>query len=324
MTTPRRQHFVPKGYLRAFASPKGSEMVCVINVPDRRVFTTNMENVCVEKDYYAATLKDGSKTTELESHLAKLDGVFADIVRKIADGEELSASDRYDFSTFVATQHLRTPEMKEFASKAIGSFADHLAKVTASDPKHFHATWDAMVKATGFETDEDPEEIRQLMLSGEIKGEGTHAASVALGLAPLPDVAEICFRMKWTFFHTRIGNQFLTCDNPVGFFHPWLLTPGSPPPGLIHKDTNLHLPISPSVYAIGGQKMKHGYAELPKDKIREVNQFTVLRAERQIVLPYEDPALIRFAGKILDRKSQLQTETAPPVEGDEEWGGECF
>lgn len=318
MSTPRKHHIVPKGYLRGFAIPRGSESVCVFSVADHSVFTTNIDNVCAERDYYAASLEDGTKTTELESYLANLDDVFARILRKVANGKELSATDRYDFAAFVATQYLRTPHMKSFASSAIGSLTDHLMMVTASDPKRFHESWNAMVKDTGFTPEIDPEEIRMAALSGEFKAEGTHEASVAMALAPLNDITKICFRMKWTFFFTSQGSQFLTCDNPVGFFHPWLLTTDSPPPGLVHEDTNLHVPVSPSVYAIGGWKLKNGYAEIPRNKIREVNKFGVLRADRHVILPYNNPALIRFVVGVLEKKRELQSkaETAEDLSDD--------
>lgn len=102
---PRRQHLVPKSYMRLFA---GGEIVSVRR-RDGKAYPSHVRAVTVRNDFYSFTDHMDSVSPRLEHWFDKVvesRGVPA--LRKCAEGREVTDEDLYDLVVFIAAQLVRT------------------------------------------------------------------------------------------------------------------------------------------------------------------------------------------------------------------------
>lgn len=69
--TGKRQHYVPRFYLRRFADPKGQ--VTVFDRVSARGYRTSVANVAVESGFYDAYDEHGKRVTLAEETLALIE-----------------------------------------------------------------------------------------------------------------------------------------------------------------------------------------------------------------------------------------------------------
>lgn len=100
----RRNHVVPRGYLRGFADDHGML---------RREGTVNLVPVAhaaVVKNAYVVTLKDGTVTDAVERSLSTLETKVLPILRELPDHWPLARPDRVQVAEYLAVQMSRTPD----------------------------------------------------------------------------------------------------------------------------------------------------------------------------------------------------------------------
>jgi hypothetical protein len=92
MSTPKRQHFIPKSYLRNFADINGEkEFVEVLNVnTGKLIYPFSLSNVCVSKNLYTLPHVDNENKYLVEHYYAEhVDGVYPDVYRLLTDTDVL-------------------------------------------------------------------------------------------------------------------------------------------------------------------------------------------------------------------------------------------
>jgi len=100
----RRNHVVPRGYLRGFADDDGML---------RREGTVNLVPVAhaaVVKNAYVVTLKDGTVTDAVERSLSTLETKVLPMLRELPDHWPLARPDRVQVAEYLAVQMSRTPD----------------------------------------------------------------------------------------------------------------------------------------------------------------------------------------------------------------------
>ena len=55
--TARQHHYVPPCYLRGFVYDRDKPKLFVVDLKERRTFTTNPKNVAVERDFHAVDIE---------------------------------------------------------------------------------------------------------------------------------------------------------------------------------------------------------------------------------------------------------------------------
>jgi hypothetical protein len=109
----RRHHTVPRFYLERFASPQGR----LIRVPldGRPPHPISAGDATVHKDFYTATLVDGSESTDFETALGSIEGSAAAAFRHLIDDRAwpLTSNDRQSIALWAAAQHLRSPASRQ-------------------------------------------------------------------------------------------------------------------------------------------------------------------------------------------------------------------
>ena len=83
MTEPRRHHLLPRFYLRSFADER--ERLTVVPRAGasgpQTTYTATVENILVERDYYAIRDEDGERSQVVEKALGRLEGAAAMALR---------------------------------------------------------------------------------------------------------------------------------------------------------------------------------------------------------------------------------------------------
>ncbi len=83
MSTARRHHYVPQGYLAAFTDTGTKEgQFCVMEVESGDCFSTSPKNVGVARDFNRVDA-DGQPIDALESALASFEGEAVEVIRKV-------------------------------------------------------------------------------------------------------------------------------------------------------------------------------------------------------------------------------------------------
>lgn len=121
MPDPKRQHWVPKVYLKYFATPEsqgcGKEVLWAFSrdkSAPAKLLRPSVESVAVEKFLYSPKNADGSRDFKLEKKLGELEGTIGLLWPKLTTMQiGLTDSVRKILSLFVATLHLRHPERRK-------------------------------------------------------------------------------------------------------------------------------------------------------------------------------------------------------------------
>ncbi len=117
-TGPKRQHWVPRFYLRHFIAPDSNprqEQVWMLHRETGEPRLTSIQNIALEKNLYSPRLLDGTRDHRLEKKLSDLEGTLGTIWPKFAtDFIDLSSrSQRQIIALFLAVQFLRHPERRK-------------------------------------------------------------------------------------------------------------------------------------------------------------------------------------------------------------------
>jgi hypothetical protein len=144
---PRRHHYLPQMYQRAFTNAKGQ--VRVVNVDEERDFTTNTTNAFVEADFYTVASVDAEHDRELIERriYAEVEGFTMPILNALVCGKfPPSRQHRADFAAFMALmvtreRHFRT-QMDDFA-KQWGEVMQLAAGMTSDEQwEHQRRMWE--------------------------------------------------------------------------------------------------------------------------------------------------------------------------------------
>ena len=126
MAGPKRQHFIPKSYLRNFAvSPDNDDkaFVEVMNVKTGEIiFPFSISNVCVSKNIYTIpNAKEGDKYA-LENYYAQnVDGVYPEVYRMLIDPDkiELTEAEREKILSTTLSLYFRTSKFLDAKNKEL-------------------------------------------------------------------------------------------------------------------------------------------------------------------------------------------------------------
>jgi len=120
MTTPKRQHWVPRFYLRQFLVPDANpklEQVWVFNRKSGEPKLTGIKNIALENHLYSPKHPDGSRDPRLEMKLSDLEGTLAKLWPQLANGfvDLGSTVIRQSIALFLSVQFLRHPDRRDSA-----------------------------------------------------------------------------------------------------------------------------------------------------------------------------------------------------------------
>ena len=220
MNHPKNQHWVPRFYLRHFATPE----TCGTNEPKVWIFSkdendgdesiTNIKNICAKRYLYSPKDDVGQRNWALENKLADLETILSTIWGQLADGfvDLGDQTIRKWLSLFVAIMYLRHPENLKIGVNIYKKLINLFGQV----PTRSDGTPDIeSVEINGEIFDIDSSGWHEYRSWGPNEHHRFFADQVQHQAIYL---AEILMKKRWSIVYTD-SNQFITSDNPVSKEH---------------------------------------------------------------------------------------------------------
>ncbi len=276
----KKQHTIPRIYLQAFAN---SSSVIWVADESLKIYQQKPENVLTERDYYTIRFKTGGGTLDIETkYLNGIEASYADIYReKIEKRLRITEEEKAKISVFVASMMQRQPVSRGSLERF---FKDAERVIT-----HMRGLPDKVKKQlASLPTSSSSESIS----AKELLEIGKDVGSLHSSLIPstVDGIAPIIFDMKWSFVvRPKDSNPFIASNNPCVMVNPATENEigrgkiGSMP-GLIQKDVELTLPLSPDISLLCGWIIEKDCFYVPtySEMVDEINRRTSRHARTLI------------------------------------------
>lgn len=273
MDEPTRQHWVPKVYLRQFATADTPNWdVPQINVYDTQTnkrFCTSIDNVAVKRHLYTIGVNESEKLYAVENVLSLIETKAKPYLAELSKGNNVQVIEgaRLVLSIFLATLLVRNPRMHGL----LHDYRDDLKKGT-----RFGRT--SVTTKFGKKTYEWSKD--EWKWFSEIDDEGMHIIFSRSVLWSAKPIANVLLKMKWCLIGASTG-EFVTTDNPLSVYHPskrsW---------GIATLGVHIHLAISPKYMLFIGTELPVAENKtylLPAEGIDGFNSVIIWQAERYIL-----------------------------------------
>jgi len=212
---PKRQHWVPRCYLRHFATPESKDnkepLVWIFSKDEGDPLLTGVTQVAAMNYLYSPKRRDGTRLWDMEEKLASLEGVVAPLWPLLADGFiDLHKEKMIQkaVALFVAILHLRHPRML----REIAKIHAQLVEVFDSFPKDEHGNpLVAEVEHKGVRRRLDTSNWHQYKDAGHSDKHQMFVDSISPNAI---HCAEILMKKRWSVVFSE-GPAFITTDTPV-------------------------------------------------------------------------------------------------------------
>lgn len=220
MSQPKNQHWVPKFYLRHFATPES----CLTTEPQVWIFSrdkedgaeklTNIRNICARRYLYSPADKAGKRSWTLETKIEQLESTCSEFWERLAnDFVELNdESIRKVVALFVSIMYLRHPDIL----KELPNIHKNIVRLFERAPKLADGTPDVdSIEING--------ELHKIDTSGwheycSWDKREHHQFFTYLVQSEAIHLANLLIKKRWSVVFTE-EPQFITSDKPVAKQH---------------------------------------------------------------------------------------------------------
>lgn len=281
MKSHKRQHFVPKSYLRAWCDPEtpaGHEPYVWVFAKDGSAPRHKAPSKLFrETDLYTITDPDGGRNLVLEKGLSQLEKEFA----RIRDGSpdapyELDGRDRTLVVAFAAAMYLRTPTMRDHwagqLQKAV-DMGDEMAEwAKTATPGQLHAL-SSMPSSGG-----------QRISLDEMRAAARNPLQAVL-LPQLRALTSELLHLDAVVLTATGDSRFITSDSPCVWFdsEAYKRPPFYRTPALIYPSIEITLPISPVQMLMLQRRGLTGTAGIPDGLVDELNRRTRFHCDTSFI-----------------------------------------
>ncbi len=304
MSAPKRQHLLPKFYLRGFCNHESHKKdthrqigdSCWVWVHDREqgvILRRGIKKLSTQTHYYSTETPTGEPDTSPEEVLAGIEGRVAPVIARLRPGIMLSAQERTHLAVFAASMKFRASGYRPFFEAYVERNKSRIMKRAFPGVESLTEG----LRNASLPEAEDPELIertfhdihtgkRELKLDKNqyIKNLFEHTRKVARKL----------LEIDWTFAWAPKNYSFATSDDPVlvlgpdlkasdGFFGEY---------GFASPNTMIVLPLTQEVcflVGLGGLSIQH--IRLRREWARYLNREQTRNYERLLIA--RDEALVK-------------------------------
>ncbi|TCU15576.1 DUF4238 domain-containing protein [Rhizobium laguerreae] len=288
----KRQHIVPRFYLRHFTQADGELWThdCVSgsarkSTPEKTAYETNI---------YTPLGEDGVRIDLVEDSLAKIESSAAQIYPDLLSFRRLSNVAKADFAAFLGTMFARSPAQ-------LRQFAQFMGQMTSWGTKH-EMEREFRLKEENGELSELDAAVREILHDDDLFTMSVDRRVGLLAFQQAASLSKIMMRMTWNYEISE-NQQLVTSDNPM-----FWVRGGGPADigaygfGLGNSHAVIPFPISPSVILrldwrpdIEWKKLK-----LDRQRAKLANQYQAKHKERFLFFRDHDQGLLNLAMKYRD------------------------
>ncbi len=288
MADNKKQHFVPRFYLKSF-SVEGKIHSYLVE-KDLEIRETPYKSHCYEDYFYG-------KNLTLEKSLGRIESVVGPVLESILTSKKLpekSSEDYFHLLLYAATQSLRTKTSLHNSSNLVDSAVYDLL--------------DEMLHRNGIEADAkdilslniDPEFLVQRLMKKSFQS------------------VPLLFDLKALLIQNDTDTTFITSDHPTILSNPFFgINLGLPAVGFQSRGLILYLPLSPkfclmlfdaSYYVTGNSENSITVLDTPT--VEALNSFQILNCFSNIFYsgPIGAQEIRKWAAEVMDRRGDIRSK----------------
>ncbi|WP_282257577.1 DUF4238 domain-containing protein [Stenotrophomonas sp. PS02301] len=281
---PKRQHYLPRFYLRGFAG--ADECVAVYDRQNGALRRQKPESTAVVGHFYTMVDPDGRQRFELERALSEIESVGAEVIPRLIAGEPLQDEQRQSFALFIAVMAVRTPWMIENVKRMEAQLVEHLTLMMFGDAERgAQALRDFKGQdASEAEIRAEAEGIAALVTGGGLRASIDHQHAVTQAMPQALSLAPIFAQRDWSVLKTPARHSLVTTDAPV------IVVPDGHTPrhlgpiGFGSPGTRTFFPLDAShLLVMDGNDARLGHGLFRSEVIRYVNRQLAARCVRYVI-----------------------------------------
>lgn len=285
MSKHKKQHYVPKGYLKAWCDPSAPKQYTpyawVFSKDGKTVKKKSPINLFHEKDFYTIERADGERDLTLEHGLSGLEDQFCTLRdKKLIHRQNIAPEEHIILCAFVAAMSARTKVMQTHQQEQWQKTLEMMEKMKE---------WAKTAKPEDKRIMAGPprsREKKQLSLSyDEVK----ELAEKPIQHLLIPSIAmetPLLSKIDFAILGTNKKPGFITSDNPCIWFDPeaYKRPPAYRAPGLMYESIEITLPISPQQAILLNRKGINGYISVEENAVDNINKTTRFNAYEHYIV----------------------------------------
>ncbi|MCZ7977518.1 DUF4238 domain-containing protein [Agrobacterium salinitolerans] len=301
----KRQHVVPRFYLRHFTQPDG-ELWTHDSVMGAARKTTP-EKTAFETNIYTPVGEDGARVEVIEDALAKIESQAATIYPELLAFRALDPVAKMDFAAFLATMFARSPAQ-------LRQFAQTMGEMLLWGSRHEMERVFREKEAKGDATAAD-RAVQEILNNNEMFTVNVDRRVGLLAFQQAQPLMQLMHQMTWSYEISE-RQQLATSDNPVF----WVKGGGGADPsgcgfGLGNPFAVIPFPLSPGVilrldWRREGSWKKFG---LERKRARHANQYQAKHKERLLFFRDNDDGLCALGTKYKAPVNQIDLGVPSPM-----------
>lgn len=304
LSGPKRQHYLPRFYLKGFSGTDGC--VAVFDRVKNELRRQRPENTAVTGHLYTLTDEHGRQRYEIEAALSSIEGDAARAIERLLNEGTCNESDREAVAYFVATLAVRTPSFIDSVRHGNGRLLKHVLS-------HMYGDEESAIRALRgledreWESEDEMRRIARLLVETMdsedyvVEVDQQHAVSTSLGLADA--LVPIFMQREWKLIDAPKKSSFVVSDGGIALTalirHPQYrgLGYGSP-----HALTFVPL-TSRTALAMWGESEKISRQTADSLKVRQIN-LELAKDVQRFLLGRDDNLVhaVANAAKLAERK----------------------
>lgn len=309
----KKQHFVPKSYLKAWCDPDTASTeepyVWQFSRDGSKSKRKAPHKIFIETDMYTIKRRDGTRDLTLEHGLSGLEDAFVGIRKKIVNGKHLEVEDHFFLCAFMAALRSRTKSQREHWKQQWGPPLKMMEDLIE---------WGKNAK---------PEEKKKLASfpSFRSKKRGLNYEQVKefatqplqkLMFPMIEALTPLLCKLDLAILETFSEPGFITSDDPCVWFdsEAYKRPPLYQAPALMYPSIEIRFPITPNYMVLLNRRGIEGNFRLNENLTEEMNRITRFHSHEYFIVSKNVTKPIWFhPGKEPDdswRKKHIDSENA--------------
>lgn len=301
----KRQHVVPRFYLRHFTQPDGELWThdCVTGTARK----STPEKTAYETNIYTPTGEDGARIDLIEDTLATIESQAAGVYPELLAFKPLDTIAKLDFAAFLATMFARSPaQLRQFA-QTVGQMALWAGRHEMD--RNFREK-----EALG-EVSAVDRAIQKILHSNDMFTMDVDRRAGLLAFQQAEGLMNLMSQMNWSYEISE-NQQLVTSDNPI-----FWVKGGGPPDlpgygfGLGNPYAVIPFPLSPGVILRLDWRRDGAWkkAKLERQRAKLANRYQAKHKERLLFFRDSDQGLCSLAMKYRTPVNQIDLGVPSPI-----------
>lgn len=291
MSNPKNHHYVPKMYLKNFATGEGRKASLVaVELESGKLFKPRLRRIASETDFNRIEI-DGEDPYAVEKALSKVESEISPALEEVIAARGFPSNEHRNLVlNLMAMLAVRNPRVRS----AFGQFLSEIHERQLSVMLQSRGRWEsirdrAIADGAPAMPGVDYADVKHAFRSGQIEVRADKTYLVRLDLEMVDPVLRALNIREWSFLTALPGNQFVTSDDPVVLdFYDGRERTLMNSPGFGVGGTFVFFALSPDLALYGPLDAPNLPTKLDGSAVARINGVTMRYARRHALAKSED------------------------------------